>query len=162
MVFVPHGPFNYRPFYIWRAPRLSAEERGQWGERISSLGEDHFLRQFRKTVGTNPLMSQDPAHRAINFEAGPCPPRMDNFVNVARAVIHPTEYVILGSFLLVCLALSWFTEDLNSFKFFAIVLFGIMAVWWASLFFGFYRYRKWLRALMAEYRDVPATTGKQR
>jgi hypothetical protein len=146
----PFIHFGRLPFYFWRTPKLTSEQRHQWARLVSELGEDHFLWQFRKWA-PNALMPTTQEDRTLSFEQSPVKPRLDSFFTIAQAVIHPTDYLILIGFLALNLVISWLIEDPKSFFFFAKVLVLIWTCWLITLFLSFYRYRRWLRGLVQEY-----------
>jgi hypothetical protein len=145
-------------WFKWRAPKLSEKQSLAIGERVSSLGEDHFLWQFRKWVGPNPMAPPSPSlvmATMLNLEADRPAERLDNIVSLVRAVIHPAEYPIVLGFLIVISAIVWFQEGTKWMPLgWAVTLF-IWAIWLVSLFRGFYKYRKWLRSLLENYRNGP-------
>src|SRR5262249_40543405 len=110
-----------------------------------------------KWVGNNPMNPPHPTLvlSILNMEIDRPVERMDNIVNVVRAVIPPVEYLIVLGFLVVISAIVWFQEGTKWLPLgWAVTLF-VWGIWLVSLFRGFYKYREWLRGLLENYRNGP-------
>jgi hypothetical protein len=136
-------------FFSWRAPKLSKAQEREWGERFLMLGTDHFLWQFRKWVGNNPMTPPLPNSvlGLLDLETGPPRPRLDNFLSVTQAVIGPVEYWILGGYILVCIGSAIYVGDHRIFWLMLACGLVFWGLWVGSLLFGFYRYRRWIDRL---------------
>jgi len=139
--------------FEWREPAISDEFALELGEKIHRVGKEHLLWQFRKWVGSNPIVPPNPnaVIQELDLELGTPKAKLDDFFTVIRCVTHKVDWFILLGYLLICVGAAVDIGDRRAFYWMLGIGLFLGGLWVGSLFIGFRKYRKWINALLAKY-----------
>jgi len=121
----------------WNPPLLTPEQELEFGRQIALVGREHFVRDFRNSIGKT-----KPPQEKAGIAAWP-------------PIVRWAFVIVVGAFLLFGLTLM---TDRDWSRLFAYLIF-IVGVYLVSVYLATRKFEKWIDGLVAKYAAHVARGG---
>lgn len=151
-------------YITWNPPHLTEEQELELGRQIALVGREHFVREFRKSIGKSAAQ----AHQAR--QSSPPPARdaaassplrrtlkaLDNGLQWA-GVVFIVALVVVGLVMMTGRDLEQIFARMIPVMIPAMII--VLGIWFGSVYFATRKFERWIDHLVAKYAAHVARGG---
>ena len=147
-------------YITWNPPHLTDEEELELGRQIALVGREHFVREFRKSIGKSAAQ----AYQAR--QSSPTPARDDADLSPLRRTLKALDnglqwagVVFIVVMVVVGLVLMTGRDLEQIFARMIPVMLIVLAIWFGSVHIATRKFERWIDHLVAKYAAHVARGG---